>query len=684
MTKNPSVAKVFDPAKLEAMSEPLAVRVEKLKGNTRMLIPLPGGDDGSPQGANWSKEDVKNLEQWLVTEWAGGGMYSITVTDGTVPQAQKHDWQIFYNPQEFPEKVPPTLQAAAAERPHAQPQQPSQVRSMFPSAFTTGLPAGAQAQQAAPGQPTTVYVPYQQPAPYQAQPIARVDTSAVAAADAERRRLEDQLKEMQAQLARAREEQMHTQHRQELERAEARMRTEQSAIKDQFEGLKQAIAQLATANARPAVDPAMEALKEQNRLMMQQVEEAKREREAERRERELRDSIAAQKEDTRRQIEAMNAQLAATLAAAQANKAPDPMIMFLQENARQQIEAAKEASRNQTAQFAQLQALMMNPRDIMAMTKESSNGLEATTRQITSAYQAILEMQRNAVEQIMQLNGSGGNETMQLIEKGIDRASSFAERFIGGKTKEAVTTQQTQAQLAQANAAAMTAQANAMHAQAAMQANAARQADSGLNGARPPIQPTPVPAKAGPSGETQVSQTSSVPIANANANEQWTTGPVPPVVVGPPVKRVLGHTDEEWFGPILPKVTELREGVARFIESIAKTPPRLNKDGSVDGMEPEQAADVILQAAMIIMQQQVPVAAMIQLLGQGRVADFMDVLLPDAPQPYRDAVAQLVLTELQGGGDDDDEDEEDESEEEAPVANAQPIPPTPVPPRARA
>jgi hypothetical protein len=150
----------------------------------------------------------------------------------------------------------------------------------------------------------------------------------------------------------------------------------------------------------------------------------------------------------------------------------------------------------------------------------------------------------------------------------------------------------------------------------------------------------------------------------------------------------MGHTDEEWFGPILPKVVELREGVAKFIESISMTPPRLNKDGSVDGVEPEQASSVILQAAMIVMQQQIPIAAMIDLLGQGRVADFMDVLLPDAPQPYRDEVAQMVLTELQGGADDEDEeDEEDEDGENDVETSAVAVAPPQVvkpAPRARA
>jgi hypothetical protein len=269
-----------------------------------------------------------------------------------------------------------------------------------------------------------------------------------------------------------------------------------------------------------------------------------------------------------------------------------------------------------------------------------------------------MDMQRNAVEQILQLNSGGGNETIQLIEKGLDRASQFAEKFIGGKTREAVSAQQSQAQLAQANAAAMQAQAQAMTVQAQMQRHQAAQADTGLAG------PKVIPASVAVAATAQSSEKPS-------GNSAWSAGPTAPNGATEVIKRTLGHTDEEWFGPIMPRVTELRDGVDRFIESISMNPARLKKDGTVDGVEPETAASVILQAAMLVMQQNIQIPAMMELLGQGRVADFMDVLLPNAPQPYRDEVAQMVLAELQGGsddGEDEDEDEDDGDEDGAEAA----------------
>jgi hypothetical protein len=693
-------AKIFDPTKLEAMIEPLFVRVEKKKGGTRTPIPLPAGEDGTPQGSNWSKEDVRGIEQWLVNEWSGGGYYVITVTDSTAPSPQKIDWEIYYQPSEYPEKIPPTLAAAVVERPTSpQPQQPQQVRMApsYPSVFPNGFPAGLQPnypQHQQPQQPQQGYSVSTRTGDYGGSFFA---AQAAQQADVDRRRLEDQLKEAQAQVARAREEQLAAQHRQELERMRAesqeRMRAEQQAQNDRFSKLEQMIAAMAT--ARPTTDPAIEQLKEENRRLAAQAEEQRREREAERRDRETREMIQRQADDTRRLVETMQTQLAA---AAQ-NKGPDPIIMMLQENARQQIDAVKEQARQSAAQMTQLSSFMLNPRDIMAMAKESSNGLDQATRSITNTYQDILQMQRAAVEQILQLNSSGGgSETIALVKEGLERASSFAERFIGGKTKEATVAQQTQAQIAQANAAAMQAQAQAMAAQAAMQAQRAREQQqqqasaaqapvapgAGINGANSnvgkPAAPTPV-AAVGPNVKPA-----------APAQDVWSTTPVPPLAIVPEIKvrKHLGRTDEEWFGPILPQVKELRAGVDRFIDSLKQIPPRLTKDNLVDGVEPGQAADMILQAATEVMRQQIPIPVMVDLLGQGRIADFMDTLLPDAPQAYRDEVAQMVMKVLTSEDDEEEDDEEEEGEEgEEDEETEQPAPAAAVavakpPPRARA
>jgi hypothetical protein len=654
VSKQQASGKVFDPVKLEAMIEPLSVRVEKLKGNVRTPIPLPAGEDGSQQGSSWSKEDVRGLEQWLVTEWSGGGMYALTVTDATQPVPQKHEWTIFYAPVDFPERVPPALSAAvAAER--VNPPQPTQVRSMsYPSVFPNGFPHTPTPAPAPAPQP--YYVPAASYLGGRQDRYDRPDREQAASqvAEAERRRLEEQVREMQAQLQRAREEQTQTQHRQDLERAEQRSRAEQAAVNERFSRMEQLI-ERAVAAPKVGPDPAIEALREQNRMMADKLENERRDRESERRDRELRDLIQRQQDDNRRQAETLQQQLVL-----QQNKGPDPLLMFMQESSRQQADVAKEQARAQLSQMERMQTFMMNPRDIMALTKESSTGLDQITRQLSGTYQDIFQMQRSAVETMLQLSG-GGNETVALIEKGLERASSFAERFVTSKTKEAVGAQQAQAQIASAQATAMQAQAQVVTVQAQAQAMTAQAVIA-----------------QGQRAETPMLNGPKIP---DNVLDISGDAPVEEAPKGPKIK---GRTDAEWFGPLTVKVHELRAGVAKFMISIQTQPPRVKENGQIDGVEPRQAANAILQAVGFVMENQIPVTAMIDLFAQGRIADFMDVTLPDAPQPYRDEVTQMIVAELEGAEDEDedeDEDEAPEAEAATPVVAPEPVAAAPVAPK---
>ena len=625
--KQQSIAqKVFDPLKLEAMTEPLSVRVEKMKGNVRTPIPLPPGADGSQQGTNWSKSDVNGLEQWLVTDWAGGGHYLITVSDSTLPTPTKMDWAVFYAPIEYPEKIPPTL-SAAAQPERAAPTFAPQVRPMsnfsYPSAFPNGLPpVQAHPAPVAPAPQAYYAAPaYAPPAPSWRDRV-EVPNSATATAEVERRRLEEQVREMQAQVARAREEQVQAQHKAELERAEQRMRAEQFALREQFDGLKSTIAQLAqtlTANAvaKPSgPDPEVLALREEIRAQRERSEQ-------ERRDREMRDLIQRQQDETRRQAEQFQLQLQQLQ-----TKAPDPLLQFMHENARQQAEATKEQARSQQAQMERLQSFMMNPRDIMAMSRESSTGIDQVTRQITGAYQDILQMQRQAVEMTLQL-ASPSESIGTVVDKNLDRLAGLADRYFGNKTREAVEAQRSQAQMATAQATAMQAQAAAMQAQA------------GLGGA-------------------------AVPAAPAEGVASPVSEPAAPA--GPQVPHSLGKTDVEWFGPILGQVEQLRQGVATYLESIQLDPVRVDEDGDPEGVSSAGAAHSVMMAIGVVVERKLPIPAMQELILTGRVVDFVNVLLPDAPAPFRDEVIELLKQELAGEQDED----EDEDEDEAPAPPSKP------------
>lgn len=104
----------FDPVKLQGMHEPLSIRVEKIRGNVRQPIELPpkGNEQQgfSPPGTGWTRDEVLQLENFVLTKWAGGGYYEFTVTDAKNDQMT---WQGVWDPRMYPEKIPPNTAEAA-------------------------------------------------------------------------------------------------------------------------------------------------------------------------------------------------------------------------------------------------------------------------------------------------------------------------------------------------------------------------------------------------------------------------------------------------------------------------------------------------------------------------------------------------------------------------------------------
>lgn len=93
----------FDNAKLQAMHEPLTVRVVKIKANTKQPIEIPGKDGQAP-GCGLGREDVLKLEGFI-REWSGGGYYEGQVTDAN---GLAMEWPFGWDPRLYPEKIPPT------------------------------------------------------------------------------------------------------------------------------------------------------------------------------------------------------------------------------------------------------------------------------------------------------------------------------------------------------------------------------------------------------------------------------------------------------------------------------------------------------------------------------------------------------------------------------------------------
>src|SRR5262249_29349443 len=99
----------LDLVKLNALQDPLLLRVVKIKGNVEQPIELPAKDN-LPPGAGWTRDEVLSLENWLVTRWSGGGYYRVTVVDSRGAELK---WTFLIDPRTWPERVPPNTAEAS-------------------------------------------------------------------------------------------------------------------------------------------------------------------------------------------------------------------------------------------------------------------------------------------------------------------------------------------------------------------------------------------------------------------------------------------------------------------------------------------------------------------------------------------------------------------------------------------
>lgn len=652
--KSANLAQTLDISILNQMIEPLTLQIDKVKGGQRSPIPLPIGQTGAPPGIGWSKEEIQAVEQgWLVNDWAGGGLYVATVTDSAVPP-NKLEWRMYWSVAEYPERVPPTLMGSASPRlqvvqPPPQPQPQQVPMSSFPAGLPTGGIVMQQPQYAQQPQPFYVqqpqYAPQQYGAPNNQSEMAQ-------------RRLEEQLKQTQDMLFNQRLETQQKEHAAALER-------QQNAHAQSIARLEQQIREAAAVQARPS-GPSAEivAMQEQNRLLQARLETEARERESERRENLMREQMREAAENTRRQIEAitqqMNAQIAA-ITAANVNKGMDPMMTMMMEQNRNFVASLGELSRNQATQLDKFQTFMMSPRDIIAMQKDSSNGLDQLTNKISSVYGNVMDMQQRVIENAMNLN-QGGSETVGLIRDGITNAKELFERYVGSKAKVEQVTQQSQAQAAIASA-----QATAMQAQAQVEVARIQNMPQPIQPqpAPRPIQVAPVPANANglggqPTGasfeEWQRARSAQQGAEVVAASPKPSPSGQP--TVGFPGRTIYGRTDEQWFTPqFIDELNTLRQGVVMHIAGLHR--------GVIEGATVDIVVEGISQAQTQSSMMNIVIPAITELLNNDEYVKFVDVLIPDAPDNFKlDVVAALKL-KLDGddGEDDDDDDDGDDDGE---------------------
>lgn len=480
------------------------------------------------------------------------------------------------------------------------------------------------------------------------------------------------LKEERAKIEKERER-MERDNREAREKAEREMKEakEREETNRRFEALQNLIAKLAEQPKQTGPDPTLLALQEQQKMMQTQLEREREKYENERREREreekarldreaIKEDIRRREEDAKRREDLLMAQLNDLKSSA--NRGPDPLIMAMQEASRSQIDAMKEIMRVQQTNTDRMQTFMMSPRDILLMQKENSSGLDDLKKDIIGTYKDVFDMQRELMMQAANLNQSGDSPTMRLVEEGLKRAGDLADRYFKTKRDEVVSA-------AKVQEAAVTAQAHQAQAYAIQQARmadmarreeAVRQAaavgGNGLHGAgvaATAVTPTlTVNVAAKPKKKNGKGDSYTEELKNAEAKPEVpaeaSVDPGQTISLEEHRKKVAkvtryGKTDEEWFGEAFPHVKSLREAVDEFCKSLQMEPKRVDpKTGEIIGASPEQCVEFLIRAVNYMFAQNVRVPAVTDLFMQDRFAELLDILVPDAPQGYRDDCVKIL------------------------------------------
>lgn len=645
----------FDDAKLMSMQEPLSVRVERMKDGKRSNIPLWESANGQPNGQGWTKDEVRDLEQRLVT-WSGGGYYRLSVTDSTADTPIVMKWESNIDRALYQELVPPPLQdAASQEASVGSIPQPLQGPRMPP--FSPPFPFPGHQQQ----QPYGYSAPMPPPPPFGSQHYASYQQ------EAEKREREAENRRLREDNERRDREARDREHKADLERERAannqRFADMAKSISDLGASFKDALRDLATPKG-----PSDEMLELRRQLAEQReaTRRAEERAEASRREDQLKELIRQQGEQSQRlfeaaqrQIDAMQAQTREMIAnltsqmASNTNK-QDPLISLMLENARTHADALKAIAAENRQAIEKVQAFVMQPRELLALARESAESAEKAGNRATEQAQKVMDLHQRVIETALQ-TAPGGTTVTDVVAQGITGVQSAVERLFGAKAKAEIATAQANAQVAQAQVAAMEIDAR-MRNPAAFATPLPAASSAGLGQAQPQ-------APATPEEPPQAAQPTSGEPTRKPADRE----------------RLWGRTDLEWFGPALGAVLTVRAGVAEFIKVGQEAHDRgvsIDSLEEIPGESPKSVALNVFAAVSQANAANVAIPAITDLLLPGQVDLFVGVLLPDATSEFRQMVVEFLKdpAKLEGSPEEDeDEDEEDEDEPNDQTRAPQPL-----------
>jgi hypothetical protein len=426
--------------------------------------------------------------------------------------------------------------------------------------------------------------------------------------------------------------------RQQHEQAMLQLRAEIARLVETPKGESEEIRRLREEQERQAREFERQRLEQERRLEMERLE---RERERERFEQQRRDEMLQRelkeaREAAERRIEQIQQ---ATLGR------QDPIVEVMKENARTSAENMRELARMQAEATNRMAQFMVPPTQLAQIMKDSSASTDGVVRGIIQSVGEIGNLYKSAAETIMNMSGGGSDPpAARLIQEGIGRASEVAERFLAVKRDQVIS----EAKIKQAEAQR---DQTRIQAEAALRAQALAAGRQGLAGWQPPPPVAPMstessatassspaapaaaapaaaaPAAAAPAAAAPAAASASSPTATASSPEASATRNGRNGRNGKATKSAA-PSDEELFGVALESVLHLRQGVA---------------DGK---LTPDSAVDAILKGVDYIVANQIVVPAFV-LFQQERWADFIDVMLPNAPAEFKAECVRILTEEVE-------------------------------------
>lgn len=576
----------YDDAKLEALTEPLRVVVEKMVAGRPQPFNLPVRPGQETSGAGWTKDDVRHLQEFLPGK-LGTGIVNVKVTD---VNNQAMRWQWFFSPADFGPKADPVPAATAvsfegavpvmaqpiAQSPPAPPAAAGYVQDPYAGWLhtvpppTPRLASGIPAAYASAGQFGTPRYPGGPMYPTQIYPPAAPTGNGNS--DELRREREERLR-LEADLQR---KELENRYREQIGSVSNEVRQMQASVAQ----LAQTMQQQATARRDDDDTPQMKMLREQLAKMEREREQSTFAQLIASNQQQMTQLLSQMRADTDKQISTLAASIKEVAAKP---SGPDPNMQMMMQMFQMQMQMLQSGKDTQ-----------LTPMQMFEVMRSMNTGAE----QQATAFSKAWELMMQGVETILQAQGPAMHPALEMLGNGIQAAVGLGGKAIEERAE--VGRMQAQAQMAQANANAQLAQQLQRQQQLAQQ--------RALAGAQQEDQQPEEPEE--PETEEDEDEESAVRVDATAATDAK--------------KR-----DVEMFGPALDSIKRLRLGV---------------KTGALDA---EKAAQAIIMGVTEFLKQKHANPALsipaFDLWAQGQVGEVIDLMLPDAKPSMRAKVVDIII-----------------------------------------